>query len=58
MRTHLGFSAVSLQLRLLFRLLEVAEGMQFLHDTARVVHGEWWAGHLAVLTHEVAWTER
>jgi serine/threonine protein kinase len=29
-----------LQLRLLFRLREVAEGMQFLHDTARVVHGD------------------
>jgi len=30
---------VCLQLRLLFRLREVADGMQFLHDTARVVHG-------------------
>jgi serine/threonine protein kinase len=28
------------QLRLLFRLREVADGMQFLHDTARVVHGD------------------
>lgn len=27
-------------LRLLFRLREVADGMQFLHDTARVVHGD------------------
>lgn len=30
---------VCLQLRLLFRLREVADAMQYLHDTARVVHG-------------------
>lgn len=30
----------ALQLRLLFRLREVADGMHFLHETARVVHGD------------------
>lgn len=33
-------SALPLQLRLLFRMREVASGMQFLHDVASVVHGE------------------